>query len=255
MWLVTVHAAYCMSSHTVRGGASDSLLHSLSGCKTLIAWVSTSEQLETYCPSLTTKRSQINLPCEAFAMAAESGTQSSPASQGTSGYQEALGGIDKTVSTAGLVYSAIDQYVAAPYSRWRLSTQKSNDARLALGEWHEYLYNPAGKFYMNPVLSEIGLQAHLKSSRGQATPQGPCKATARWAQLLHALEIRPETGIVSRNTSEQHKDVDTLRLEVEGSAMCHVINLFCVRPSRRGETQLRLTGSGVSGNPGKEPPA
>lgn len=80
-----------------------------------------------------------------------------------------------------------------------------------------------------PVLTLDKLKEHLEQSRGHPTPPAWDKTNSSlaWAQLLYALNIRPEKKILEWKTPPRPiTDATKVSLVIEGEAMCHIINLF-----------------------------
>ena len=64
---------------------------------------------------------------------------------------------------------------------------------------------------------------------GYFQPKGRCESSLAWAQLLFALNIRPEGGVLAWRLPP--RDIDPaisseISLEVDGDVMCHIINLY-----------------------------
>lgn len=95
-----------------------------------------------------------------------------------------------------------------------------------LGPWHDFLYDKERDVYYRPVLATTKFNTYMKL-RYQAgfQPKGKCTATARWAQLVHALGITPDMNIVDKSALEPG-DEQNIRLKVDGQVVCHIVNIL-----------------------------
>jgi hypothetical protein len=61
-------------------------------------------------------------------------------------------------------------------------------------------------------------------------PHGSCKSSPSLAHLLYALNVRPGMGVLAWKLPPKtiHLSVNGARLVVDGPAMYHLVNLFCV---------------------------
>ncbi|KAL4794319.1 hypothetical protein BDV19DRAFT_365136 [Aspergillus venezuelensis] len=147
-------------------------------------------------------------------MAETSGTQ----------YSQIIGDTQQTVSLAGAVIDLVGRTIT---SRWE--KQKAIQVfKLRLGEWVDEAVDSEGR-WLQPVLRRQAFEDHLVHADGHFQPQGQCKSSFAWAQLLYALNIRPKGGILSWRLPSTEIDPTVsgdLSLEVDGEVMCHVINLY-----------------------------
>ncbi|KAL4947616.1 hypothetical protein BDW69DRAFT_110412 [Aspergillus filifer] len=100
--------------------------------------------------------------------------------------------------------------------------------KLRLGEWVDEALDSEGR-WLQPVLRRQAFEDHLVNADGHFQPQAQCKSSFAWAQLLYALIIRPNGGVLAWRLPSTEIDPTVsgdLSLEVDGEVMCHVINLY-----------------------------
>ncbi|KAF5640442.1 PFS domain protein [Fusarium sp. NRRL 52700] len=179
--------------------------------------------------------------------------------------------IAQTVNLADTVVNLIREPIVLLYQN--ISKKKALHA--SLGIWKDEALDDAGQCRI-PVLLEEGLEAHLvqtdgvieclakeptsgpqerqkfrlswgnnnnlrKSGKSPSLPPG----MACWAYFLHSLGIRPGMSVVGWRPltdgliSTQNGGVE---MEIDGSALCHLINLYSIspQPDRRRRRVLRL---------------
>lgn len=112
-----------------------------------------------------------------------------------------------------------------PNARTRQST--ATEYRAKLGEWAAEAMDSHGRL-LQPILRTKALEEHLVREEGRPKPSGLCESSLAWAQLLYGLNVRPGMGVLAWKLppKEVGPSVEGLSLQVDGPAMCHIVNLF-----------------------------
>ncbi|OAQ63060.1 PFS domain-containing protein [Pochonia chlamydosporia 170] len=99
--------------------------------------------------------------------------------------------------------------------------------RAKLGEWAAEAMDSHGR-WLQPILGTNALEEHLLREEGRPKPSRLCESSLAWAQLLYALNVRPGMGVLAWKLPPKEIDpsVEAVRLQVDGPAMCHIVNLF-----------------------------
>ncbi|KAI1737767.1 hypothetical protein F4680DRAFT_468024 [Xylaria scruposa] len=110
--------------------------------------------------------------------------------------------------------------------QWHRSLTRNNAyLRQGLGEWAEEAFTETG-VCRRPVLREYLFVEHL-GEQADMRPSGQCKATFGWAKLLYALNIRPGSNIIEwESLGIDPENYRTVKLELEGPVLCHIVNLY-----------------------------
>ena len=139
-------------------------------------------------------------------------------------YGTTIGDTQQTVT----LISALNDLVGRPLSSFFQRRNAEQSLRKHLGEWVDEAVDASGQ-WLRPVLTTIAFQNHLVQNDGQFQPSGTCQSTFGWARFLYALDIRPGCGVLSWNNYTNGLDPSergSISLEIEGEALCHIINIY-----------------------------
>lgn len=105
------------------------------------------------------------------------------------------------------------------------------------GEWKKEAFDSDGN-RLTPFIGLEKFEAHLERCKGFLRPTGRYGATPTWADLLFAFAIRPGMNVITWKpiTSGCERDSHDMHLEIEGSVLCHIINLYEYEVTDEGKT-------------------
>jgi hypothetical protein len=143
----------------------------------------------------------------------------------TDNYSRFVQDTGSTVTVAGLIRDLVLPTVNA-VSR---NVRQARAVKDSLGHWKEDAFAEG-----EPLTPEIELdkfEDHIVQKNGILQPsstQKPRSKWAKWAFLLHALEITPEAGVVTWKHQEESNDTESygMALEMDGAVLCHILNLY-----------------------------
>ncbi|KAF3065201.1 hypothetical protein GL218_01081 [Daldinia childiae] len=147
--------------------------------------------------------------------------------QPRSSYAGVIADAQQTVTLTETIISLVGNYVSTTYKNKRAT----EEFRERLGEWADEALDPDrnGK-WRQPCLRIEKFEKHMIQHDGQFKPSGKCTSSFAWAQLLYALDIRPGNNIVEWKTisitAPDPVESGQISLEVDGSVLCHIVNLF-----------------------------
>ncbi|KAJ5526963.1 hypothetical protein N7513_011122 [Penicillium frequentans] len=144
--------------------------------------------------------------------------------QGGDKYAQVISDGQQTVTLTGAIVELVGRPLSSIW-RKRSATQAFKEK---LGEWADEAVDRKGRC-LQPVLRSRALEDHLVRENGYFQPTGQCDSSFAWAQLLYALNIRPGGGVIAWRLPPKGINpavAGDVALEVDGAAMCHIINIF-----------------------------
>ncbi|KAJ5546023.1 hypothetical protein N7494_003608 [Penicillium frequentans] len=144
--------------------------------------------------------------------------------QGGDKYAQVISDGQQTVMLTGAIVELVGRPLSSIW-RKRSATQAFKEK---LGEWADEAVDRKGRC-LQPVLRSRAFEDHLVRENGYFQPTGQCDSSFAWAQLLYALNIRPGGGVIAWRLPPKGINpavAGDVALEVDGAAMCHIINIF-----------------------------
>lgn len=144
--------------------------------------------------------------------------------QGGDTYAQVISDGQQTVTLTGAVVELVGRPISSIWQK-RNATQAFKEK---LGEWADEAVDRKGR-WLQPVLRSRAFEDHLVRENGYFQPTGQCDSSFAWAQLLYALNIRPGGGVIAWRLPPKVINpavAEDVVLEVDGAAMCHIINIF-----------------------------